>query len=77
MKSDILTVFQKLNTQGSFLRTIIYTIGHMFIAVSCLMVIADVPFSVAITDAIVEPLLNGVWYYFLDRYWASRVVSNA
>ena len=77
MKSDILTVLQKLNTQGSFLRTIIYTIGHMFIAVSCLMVIADVPFSIAITDAIVEPLLNSVWYYFLDRYWASRVASNA
>ena len=49
----------------------------MFIAVSCLMVIASVPFSIAITDAIVEPLLNGVWYYVLDRFWASRVVGTA
>tara|TARA_Y100000590_G_scaffold467445_1_gene646387 strand:+ start:28 stop:264 length:237 start_codon:yes stop_codon:yes gene_type:complete len=77
MKDSFLTLLQRLNTQGSFLRTIIYTIGHMFIAVTCLMLIADVPFSIAITDAIVEPLLNGVWYYVLDRYWASRVISHA
>ena len=76
MKSDILTVFQKLNTQGSFLRTIIYTIGHICIEITCLMLIANVPFAVALTDAIVEPLLNGVWYYVLDRYWASRVANK-
>ena len=58
------------------LRTIIYTIGHICIAVTCLMLIASVPFSVAMTDAIVEPLLNGVWYYVLDRYWASRVTAS-
>jgi uncharacterized membrane protein len=40
------------------------------------MAIAKVPFSVALTDAIVEPLINGVWYYCLDRYWASRVVNK-
>tara|TARA_B100001123_G_C14591565_1_gene742163 strand:- start:321 stop:554 length:234 start_codon:yes stop_codon:yes gene_type:complete len=77
MKDSFLTLLQRLNTQGSILRTIIYTIGHMFIAVTCLMMIASVPFSIAITDAIVEPLLNAVWYYVLDRYWASRVMSRA
>jgi uncharacterized membrane protein len=29
-------------------------------------------FSAAITDAIVEPLLNSVWYFVLDKYWASK-----
>ena len=77
MKATVIHLLQKLNAHGSILRTIIYTIGHMFIAVSCLMVIADVPFSIAITDAIVEPILNGFWYYILDRYWASRIVSRA
>ena len=76
MRNTLINLLQKLNIQGSFLRTIIYTIGHMMIAVSCLMVIANVPFHIAMTDAIVEPLLNGVWYYVLDRYWASRVVEN-
>ena len=77
MKTAFIDLFQKLNSHGSILRTIVYTIGHMFIAVCCLMAIASVPFSVAITDAIVEPILNGFWYYILDRYWASRVVSRA
>ena len=75
-KKSIIDAFQRLNHNGSILRTIIYTIGLMCIAVCCLMVIANVPFSVALTDAIVEPLINGVWYYVLDRYWASRVVNK-
>jgi len=54
---------------GSLVRTIIYTIGHMCIAITCLMLIADVNFRQALTDAIVEPLLNGVWYFILDRLW--------
>jgi uncharacterized membrane protein len=24
-------------------------------------------------DAIIEPIINGVWYYFLDKFWASSV----
>jgi len=37
------------------------------------MSISDVPFSVALTDAIVEPLANAVWYFMLDKFWASKV----
>ena len=28
---------------------------------------------VALTDAIVEPLANAVWYFLLDKIWASKV----
>ena len=59
----------KISFGGSLVRTIIYTIGHMCIAITCLMLIADVSFNQALTDAIVEPLLNGVWYFVLDRLW--------
>ena len=59
--------------RGSILRTIIYTIGHFVIAITVLMLISDVPFSVALTDAIVEPLANSVWYFFLDKFWASKI----
>ena len=61
------------NNKGSILRTIVYTIGHFFIAITVLMLIADVSFMVALTDAIVEPLANSVWYFLLDKFWASRV----
>ena len=60
------------NNKGSILRTIIYTIGHFIIAISVLMLIADVSFYIALTDAIVEPLANAVWYFILDKWWASK-----
>ena len=60
------------NNKGSLLRTIIYTIGHFIIAITVLMIIADVPFKIALTDAIVEPIANSVWYFILDKWWASK-----
>ena len=60
------------NNKGSILRTIVYTIGHFAIAIIVLMSIADVSFMIALTDAIVEPLANAVWYFILDKWWASR-----
>ena len=60
------------NNKGSILRTIIYTIGHFIIAISVLMVVAEVSFAVALTDAIVEPIANSVWYFILDKWWASK-----
>jgi len=61
------------SNKGSILRTIVYTLGHFAIAIIVLMSIADVPFSVALTDAIVEPLANAVWYFVLDKFWASKI----
>ena len=60
------------NNKGSLLRTIIYTIGHFAIAIVCLMTIADVSFAIALTDAIVEPIANSIWYFILDKWWASK-----
>ena len=60
------------NNKGSLLRTVIYTIGHFIIAISVLMLVADVSFTVALTDAIVEPIANSIWYFILDKWWASK-----
>ena len=61
------------NNKGSILRTIVYTIGHFIIAITVLMLIADVGFMIALTDAIVEPLANAIWYFLLDKFWASKM----
>tara|TARA_A100001015_G_scaffold313967_1_gene422437 strand:+ start:1690 stop:1932 length:243 start_codon:yes stop_codon:yes gene_type:complete len=63
------------NNKGSILRTIVYTIGHFAIAITVLMLVADVTFIIALTDAIVEPLANSVWYFLLDKFWASKMKS--
>ena len=60
------------NHKGSILRTIIYTIGHFIIAISVLMLVADVSFMIALTDAIVEPIANSIWYFILDKWWISK-----
>ncbi len=60
------------NNRGSILRTIVYTIGHFAIAITVLMLVADVSFIIALTDAIVEPIANSVWYFILDKWWASK-----
>ena len=61
------------NNRGSILRTVIYTIGHFAIAITVLVLVADVSFYIALTDAIVEPLANSVWYFLLDKFWASKM----
>ena len=60
------------NNRGSILRTIIYTIGHFAIAITVLMFVADVSFMIALTDAIVEPIANSIWYFILDKWGASK-----
>ena len=60
------------NNKGSILRTIVYTIGHFIIAITVLMLIADVSFMIALTDAIVEPLATAVPYFLLDKFWPSK-----
>ena len=60
------------NNKGSILRTIVYTVGHFGIAITVLMLVADVSFMIALTDAIVEPIANSVWYFVLDKWWASK-----
>ncbi len=74
LTSGILKASQQIykNNKGSILRTFIYTIGHFIIAISVLMIVADVSFAIALTDAIVEPIANSIWYFILDKWWASK-----
>ena len=60
------------NNKDSLLRTVIYTIGHFAIAITVLMLVSDVAFKVALTDAIVEPIANSIWYFILDKWWISK-----
>ena len=65
------------SNRGSILRTIVYTIGHFAIAISVLMLVADVSFYIALADAIVEPLANSVWCFLLDKFRTSKVMKKS
>lgn len=58
--------------KSSLFRTLIYTIGHFIIAITVLMIVADVSFLIALTDAIVEPIANSIWYFILDKWWINK-----
>lgn len=74
----LLTVSQFLKeNKSSLFRTLVFTIGHFVIAASILKILdPGIELWVAITDAIVEPLINSVWYYILDRYWVTKVKNK-
>ena len=65
-RNGIYNLLKKLGTT-SLGRAIVYTIGHIVIAMTCNRLITGADWSLAGVDAIVEPMINGVWYYLLDR----------
>ncbi|MEC8064240.1 MAG: hypothetical protein VX112_05280 [Pseudomonadota bacterium] len=61
---------------GTLMRTIIYTIGHIGIAIMCIITITGSDIRLATIDAIIEPLINAVWYFVLDYLWTKYVTNN-
>jgi uncharacterized membrane protein len=31
---------------------------------------------VAMADAVIEPLVNAVWYFILDKIWVSKMIND-
>ena len=52
---------------SSFFLTAIYTLGHFLIAMICNALITGADLNLAALDALIEPLINGVWFYFLHN----------
>ena len=44
---------------------VIYTIGHIFVAMACNRIITGASLDMAAADAFIEPIINGFWFYFL------------
>ena len=58
--------------KGTLWRTTVYTVGNIVITIACVMYFTGVDIRIAAKNAIVEPLLNAVWYFMLDRIWSQR-----
>ena len=52
---------------GSFGLAVIYTIGHIWIAILCAAFIFDASLNLAAVDAFIEPVINGFWFYALHK----------
>ena len=64
LKYDDIKVFKYENLYLA----IIYTIGHILIAMTCNRIITGASLDMAAADAFVEPIINGFWFYFLLVY---------
>jgi uncharacterized membrane protein len=62
-------LLQKLIGGSSVVLAVVYTLGHIIIAMICNNLITGADFSLAAIDAVVEPVINGVWFYVLHQTW--------
>ena len=56
-------------------RALVYTCGHIFIAMSVVSVLTGASLWEAGIVALVEPAINGCWYYCLDKLCTKYVKS--
>ena len=63
----------KVIAQTSAGRALIQTCGHIIIAMSVVSVVTGASLFEAGIVALVEPTINGVWYYALDKMWSKYI----
>ena len=57
----------------SFKLSVIYTLGHIVIAGSTVYILTGANLWESGLVALVEPCLNGVWFYILHKVWTKWV----
>ena len=60
---------KKLMTGSSVVLAIIYTLGHIVIAMTVVSVMTGASLWEAGAVALIEPTINGIWFYFLHTTW--------
>ena len=66
-------IIERTTELGSLTLAVIYTIGHIFIAILCASLIFNVSFNLAAIDAFIEPIINGFWFYFLHQFFKEKL----
>ena len=62
----------KILSGTSLGRALIYTLGHIIIAMTVVRIVTDASLWEAGAVALIEPLINGFWYYLLDKMWSNN-----
>ena len=57
-------------------RALSYTIGHIIIAMSVVSVVTGASLFEAGLVALIEPTINGAWYYVLDKLWTRKNIQE-
>ena len=62
---------------NSFVLAIIYTIGHIIIAMTVVSMMTGASLWEAGLVALVEPTINGVWFYILHTIWKKKFLTTS
>ena len=68
-KQGIFNLLKLLGT-SSLALALIYTAGHIIIAMSVVSVMTGASLWEAGAVALIEPSINGVWFYILHKTWS-------
>ena len=60
---------RKLITASSITLAVIYTLGHIVIAMTVVTLLTGASLWEAGAVALIEPSINGVWFYVLHSLW--------
>ena len=60
---------RKLITGSSIILAVIYTIGHIIIAMTVVSLMTGASLWEAGAVALIEPSINGIWFYVLHSMW--------
>lgn len=66
-RTGIFKLLEKLIGGSSLTLAIVYTIGHILVAAVVAYLITGTTVELAALDAVVEPIINGVWFYILHK----------
>ena len=66
----------KVIIQTSLGRALIYTSGHIVIAMSVVSILTGASLFEAGLVALIEPTINGAWYYILDKLWTTKNIQG-
>ena len=58
-------------------RALVYTCGHVIIAMTVVFILTGASLFEAGLVAMVEPTINGFWYYILDKLWTNNFKSKS
>ena len=66
-------IIERTKQLGSLTLAVIYTVGHIFIAILCASLIFNASLNLAALDAFIEPIINGFWFYLLHQFFKNQL----
>ena len=74
--NGIFELLKKIIGESSIMLAVIYTMGHVVIAMTVVSLMTGASLWEAGSVALVEPAINGVWFYVLNTFYKKITNKN-